>query len=148
MENKYLIIKCEELGDQWECDADRTPVCMTNDYSKYGWGYEVHELQADGTFKLVKDYETCSESGMAIYKWHKSIDPQEEEPKVIHKFPNLTREKATRNRVLKQVAKKVQFSDMEELKKSIQCSGSYGEMIGDYWIVFGTYQNKFFSLGY
>lgn len=55
---KYLIIKCEELADQWECDANRTPVCITDDYSIYGLGYEVYELQADSTFKLIKEYYT------------------------------------------------------------------------------------------
>lgn len=54
---KYLIIQCDELGDQWECDADRTPICMTNDYSKYGgYGYEVYKLKSNGTFELVKEY--------------------------------------------------------------------------------------------
>lgn len=55
---KYLIIKCDELSDQYECDADRTPICMTDNYSKYcGYGYEIYELQKDNTFKLIKDYE-------------------------------------------------------------------------------------------
>ena len=51
---KYLIIECNELGDQWECDADRTPICMTDDYSPYGSGYEVWEIQPDNTFKCIK----------------------------------------------------------------------------------------------
>ena len=32
---RYLVIKCEELGDGWECDADREPLCVTEDISKW-----------------------------------------------------------------------------------------------------------------
>ena len=66
---KYLIIKCDELGDQWECDANRTPICITDDYSKYGYGYEVYELLTDNTFKLIKNYEDTIEEGFAIYEY-------------------------------------------------------------------------------
>lgn len=55
---KYLIIKCKELGDQWECDADRTPICITDDFDKfYQFGYEIYEILDNGTFKLIKEYE-------------------------------------------------------------------------------------------
>lgn len=55
---KYLIVKCRELRDQYECDADRQIVGMTNDIGEYNscedYYYEIYELQKDGTFKLIK----------------------------------------------------------------------------------------------
>lgn len=54
----YLIIKCHELNDQYECDADRTPICLTHDYSKFKkYGYEIYEVRENNTFKLIKEYE-------------------------------------------------------------------------------------------
>lgn len=54
---KYLIIECEELHDQFECEANRTPVCMTDDFYKFNKiGYEIYKLCDDGTFKLIKHY--------------------------------------------------------------------------------------------
>ena len=55
---KYLIVKCEELNDQWECDAYRTPVYICDKIpNKYkGYGYEHYEIHPNGSLKLVKDY--------------------------------------------------------------------------------------------
>lgn len=53
---KYLIIKCKELNDQWETDADRTVVCLTNNYNKFNkFGYEIYEIKGSA-LKLVKEY--------------------------------------------------------------------------------------------
>ena len=57
MKNIYLIVKCRELIDGWECDADRTPFCMTDNPSLYGRSFEVYELQDDNTFELIKEYD-------------------------------------------------------------------------------------------
>jgi len=54
---KYLILECDELRDQYECDANRRPLCLTDDYSKYkDFGYEIYEVKGNGTFKLIKPY--------------------------------------------------------------------------------------------
>lgn len=43
---KYLIIECDELSDAYECDADRTPICLTDDFEKFNhYGYEIYEVQ-------------------------------------------------------------------------------------------------------
>lgn len=61
MLRKYLIVKCVELGDQWECDADRKPITLVDNWRKYlkshrkGF-YEVYELQGD-KFVLIKGYD-------------------------------------------------------------------------------------------
>ena len=55
---KYVIIKCEPLGDQWECDADRTPICVVDDYEEYKkYGYEVYEINPDNSLKCIQEYE-------------------------------------------------------------------------------------------
>ena len=54
---RYLIIKCAELSNTFECDANRTPICLTNDFDKFNrYGYEIYEVQKNGEFKLIKDY--------------------------------------------------------------------------------------------
>lgn len=60
---QYLIVKCEELGDQWECDADRTPICITSNYHPYNRiGYEFWKILPNGECELVKYYSDS--------KWH------------------------------------------------------------------------------
>ena len=38
---KYLIVKCKELGDQFECDADREPMFLVDDWGE--WFYVNEE---------------------------------------------------------------------------------------------------------
>ena len=83
---KYLIIECNELGDQWECDADRTPICITENPSEYGVGYEVWEILSDGTLKKIRDYNKALEEGMALYYWEDGQEG-EEAPTIIEKYP-------------------------------------------------------------
>lgn len=56
---KYLIVKCKELADQFECDADRTPICITDDISKYHYkyGYEIYKINNNGSLTLIKEYD-------------------------------------------------------------------------------------------
>ena len=58
---KYLIVKCEELNDQWECDANRDPLCVIyedkipNKYKQYG--YEIYEIFDNGSLALRQEYD-------------------------------------------------------------------------------------------
>ena len=56
---KYLIVKCIPLDDQYECDADRIPLCVTEDYSTYKnvFGYEVWKIQKNGNLKKIQNYD-------------------------------------------------------------------------------------------
>lgn len=60
----YLVVECSELGDQWECDADRTPIFITNNEKKaFDKGeelcnlYEVYKCFQNGEIKRIKYYE-------------------------------------------------------------------------------------------
>lgn len=60
---KYLIMRCEELNDQYETDACRWPITMTDDwmdwYNKTNPTYlfEVYKYDdEEGEFTLIKEY--------------------------------------------------------------------------------------------
>lgn len=59
-EKKYLIIQCRPLSDQWDCDCDRLPICMTHNWKLYinRFDYiEVWELKDNGEFELIKNWD-------------------------------------------------------------------------------------------
>lgn len=88
----YLIMSCNELGDQWECDADRTPITLTEDWQEWfknikpSYQFEVYEF-IDNGFSLIKEYDTPMESGMVFAYYG-----EDDEPIILEKFPNATRE--------------------------------------------------------
>ena len=59
---QYLIIRCDELGDQWECDAERSPMTLTSDWERWffdnrpTYQFEVYEFNGKD-FNLVKGYD-------------------------------------------------------------------------------------------
>lgn len=145
---EYLIIKCDELGDQFECDADRTPLCITTNYSKYGLGYEVWEKQTDNSFKRIKDYDEAKEQGFALYSWGAADDPAEDTPTLIDKKIGWERDSISKAFV-KKLKQEVGFQEtVNDIFNDIQCCGSHGEDLDDKWVVFGEYRDGYFSCGY
>ena len=63
MRNTYVIVKCEELSDQFECDADRIPLLVLvniqpeelKKFKKYG--YEIYVATIGGTLKKIQRYD-------------------------------------------------------------------------------------------
>jgi len=58
--DKFLIVKCKPLDDQWECDADRTPICIVDQYEMYGYkkfGFEIYGILPNGNLKLLQEYD-------------------------------------------------------------------------------------------
>ena len=144
---KYLIVRCDELGDQYECDANREPVCMTDNYDKYGFGYEVYELQPDGTFELIKDYCEALEEGIAVCCWDKEADAYEVEPTVLTKFVGKTKEEVTKS-MIKKLKKDFHLPDtVEEIFREVRCGGD-GCEVGDKWIAIGRYFDTDYTKGY
>lgn len=144
---KYLIIECNELDDQWECDADRTPICITENPSEYGVGYEVWEILSDGTLKKIRDYDEALEEGMALYYWEEGRE-KEEEPTIIEKYSNKDRDSFSKN-FFKKLKARAKFSEtVADIETNIHCSGAHGETVEGKWIVFGEYRDNRFNFGY
>lgn len=136
----YLIVECRALNDQFECDADRTPICVTEDYSKYNkYGYEVYEIKEDGSLKLIRDYEDISEEYICVCIWNdlNEVDDRTCEPDEFIKITNGDRNEVTKSMV-KKIKKQYGFTEsLNEIYDFIQWSGDYGEEINGKWIAFG-----------
>lgn len=54
---KYLINRCVELMDQYECCVDRQIICITNDLSVWEQliEIEIFQIAPDGELELIKD---------------------------------------------------------------------------------------------
>lgn len=59
MNKKYLMVKCEPLDDQWECDAHRTPLYITDNIRDTPdcEFYDIYEIKGNGACKRIKYYE-------------------------------------------------------------------------------------------
>lgn len=146
---KYLIIECDELHDQWECDANRTPICLTNDYSEYNKrGYEIYEINANGTLKQIRDYNSITETWVCVYLWNDSEKVEEESPDTIIKIKKGDRHNITKS-LIKKIKQQYHFSEsINEIEIDINCSGSHAEEINNKWVVFGEVFDDFYSYGY
>ena len=131
--NTYLIVKCEPLGDQWECDANRTPITITDDwhtwYNKNNpqYMFEVYEF-INQQFQIVKEYDSPMESGMVLISF--DMDMPENEFNIIEKFPNRTRH----DKVPKSVKKYAQ--NAVEIDNSLS---NCGYILYDHEIIYYAY---------
>lgn len=110
---KYLIVECDELGDQYECDANRIPITMTDDWKEWykntnpDYYFEVYEFK-DNKFVLVKNYETSMEQGMAFVMFD---NDDEDKFTIIERFPNFDRNKPMPKTLRKRALKGEEFDD-------------------------------------
>ena len=138
---KYLIVKCEELGDQFECDADRTPITMTDDWKKWyntnkpKYLFEVYEF-VNNKFNLVKGYEDSLEFGMCFTYYP---DENDIEPTNIKKYPNYTRDSAVPKEVLKR------FNKGEEQDDSLESCGYLSWLENDVLYCYTSYYDNIIS---
>ena len=108
----YLIMRCNPLSDQFECDADRKPITMTDDYLEWyndnepDYRFEVYEY-SEGTFNLVKEYDNPIEEGMALAYFPDDSD----EATVIKAYPGLTRHSIVPNEVMERATKGDDYED-------------------------------------
>lgn len=79
---KYLIMKCEELDDQNECDVYREPITMTDNWKEWfktvkpNYLFEVYEYK-NKEFKCIKEYYSAMEEGMVVV-WFDEDTPEGE----------------------------------------------------------------------
>lgn len=69
----YLLMKCVELDDQYECDADRTPVGLFETIEeinelKKDYLYEIYEINGTNV-ELMKEYDEAEEEGIALVRF-------------------------------------------------------------------------------
>lgn len=107
----YLIMECHELGDQWECDAERTPVTLTEDWRKWyedtdpSYPFEVYEF-VNGKFYLAKAYDTPMEEGM-VYAYY----DEDDNAVPLKKFPNATRDDPVPDYIMKRAKKGAEYDN-------------------------------------
>ncbi len=92
----YLIMRCDMLNDQYECDADRTPVTITDDWRKWyknnypDFDFEVWEYK-NGNFKVVNNYDDYVDEGMVFVEYWFN-DNHNIQTRKIKYFPSLDRD--------------------------------------------------------
>lgn len=112
---KYLIVKCEELDDQWECDANRKPITMTDNWQEWyidnipDYYFEVYEYnEKENTFSCIKNYDVPVENGMCFAYYPNSND---DTPTGLRYFPSLTRYDAVPTDIMERALQGDDFDD-------------------------------------
>ena len=141
---KYLVLECNELADQYECDADRFPVFVGDAIPKdmLGFGFEHFCINEDGSLNLIKEYDVPYESGMALYYWEDGLNPEKDLPNVIFKYPNYNR-----NTPIPSEVKEV-LDTLENLEDSLDCCGNMTGYKNEDYYVYGEYMDDRFDFGY
>lgn len=137
---KYLIVKCEELNDQYECDADRKPIYITDDPSNYSSGYDIYEVKEDGTLPLIKSYDEYNEEGIVLL--YQKED--EDEPRILQKWEGIDRFEITLDVIKESGFRK---STPEKIKTQIYRTGSYQENRTEGIFLLTEYFDYNFNLG-
>ena len=152
MKEKYLIMKCEELGDQYECDCDRTPITICENWQEWyhqnkniiEYDFEVYEFK-NNKFNLIKKYDDnpMEPKGMALYYWTDGQDLTEELPTIVYEYKNSTRKNPIPKECLSFMEKGT------DLDNSLLDCGTISFFIDDKYYVYGEYwDNNEYSLGY
>lgn len=134
---KYLIVKVSPLNDGYECDADREPYKVVENWKteKVKGMYEVYAIHGDGSLTLIKEYDTALESGMALYFVDINDDWSTVEPTVVYKYPGLTR----KDKVPKEVKQYVKDFDHLDPPNNLTYCGSLSYDNDDRRYVYGEY---------
>lgn len=151
---KYLIVKCEELFDQYECDANREPMFLVDDWEKWYWEnrpdykFEVYKFEDDKECTFEKSYDTPMESGMALYYWNEGEDWGMDNPTVIAKYVNADRNTPVPDEVWAALHQGAYWVDGDEytdkdFKNDLRSCGIaswFDEKTEKYW-AYGSYED-------
>lgn len=158
---KYLIVKCEELGDQYECDADREPMFLVDDWEDWykknhpTYWFEVYKFVDDKEAELVKQYVDSIDEGMALYYWDNDADYEEVPPTVIARYKDYDRYSIVPEEVWKVFRQGAYWADGDEFteanfKSDLKGCG-YASWLDKeykkYW-VYGHYADGRYDVGY
>ncbi len=134
MNKKHLIVKSEPLQDGYECECDKQPIVIVEDWkewykkSKVNYHFEVYEILDNGEIKLIKEWEEAINSGMVLIvidDWTKA------KPKVLKKFPKLN-EKSEIPKYVKSFFKKEGVEFNKEKLEDEKCN-SFNKENDDYY---------------
>lgn len=145
---KYLIVKCKPLSDQWECDADREPICLTDDYDKYNkYGYEIYRINNDNSLTQVREYDSITTTKMGVYYWDDSFEVETTDPIVLETWKGDSNS-ITKSQV-KKLKEKYHFKGtIKEIYTEITHCMGYGEENNGKWIVIGEINDNDYAIGY
>ena len=140
---KYLIMRCEELMDQYECDANRWPEAMTDNWQKWyektqpDYLFEVYEYK-NNTFECIKEYDRAIEEGM-VFVWFDDNTP-EGEFNIIKRYPHMTRHDSMPDNLYQRMM------EGEDIDNSLKNCGSASWSEGDKWYAYTEYaDNRIYS---
>lgn len=141
---KYLVIECNELGDQYECDADRVPICVLDDYSDYNkMGYEIYEIHDDGSLTKIREYEDVNDTYISYCEYNADDDFPDMPLKIVRL------KDGDRNAVNKSDIRlwksRFHFSEsISDITVDFESCGEHGEMVNGKWCVIGvTYDENY-----
>ena len=146
----YLIIECAPLHDPYECDADRNPIAITNNYIEWLSNndeptyYEIYGWDGEKMIR-IKEWSVPNEEGMAFYYWEKNENPEKGHPHIIQKYPNRTRKNDIPKNIKKEMEKYCDENDNIWLRS---CGFISWENDKGQWCVYGEYEDSKYSLGY
>lgn len=142
----YLVVKCDELGDQFECDANRTPVCVVNDYTDYNKrGYEIYQIYIDGSLEKIRDYEEVTDEYISYCEYNE--DESSGIPTKVIRLKSGSRDNVTKNDI-KEWRKQFGFTDsLNSIALDFKCGGEHGEQIGNLWCVIGETLDDWYPRG-
>lgn len=146
----YLIMECFPLNDDYECDADREPIAITDDYQKwikdnsFKGQYEVYTWDGKD-MTLVRRWHEHNEEGMAFYYWELGEDVESASPHIIEKYPNLTRKDTIPNKEIEQAIN--DYCEDGDIDWIPSCGYAAWENDGR-WYVYGEYEDEKYSWGF
>lgn len=158
---KYLIVKCEPLSDQYECDCDREPMFLVDDWKDWveknhpTYWFEVYKFVDEEEAVLEKAYEESVDKGMALYFWNVDDDYDEVAPTVIAHYKDYDRKKKVPDEVRKVFRQGAYWSDddektEEEFKSDLKSCGyvSWEDKEHKKYWVYGDYADGRYCCGY
>ena len=145
---KYLIVKCKELGDQFECDCDREPMFLVDDWKDWfqknrpTYQFEVYKFVDDNEATLEKTYEEVMDEGMALYFWNMDDDHEEVAPTVIAHYKDYDRDYSKEHLDT--------FITENDFKNDLRSCGyvSWDDKEHKKYWVYGHYADGRYDLGY
>ena len=146
---KYLVVKCTELTDAYECDALREPIYVGDSYEKYDKrGYEIYTINDNGSLTLIRNYETASEECVCVCVYDINAGDDEAPERVVDVIKDGDR-KMVNKKLIKKLKQEYGFTEsLSEIMSNIQWLGYHGEEINNKWIVIGERFDDRYPQGY